>query len=314
MKISVTDLIARIKRSLGAPLVTPNITENQYIQAIDDAIKLYTEFHYNGSYKDYLIIRVNKENFDGKIGVFQMPDNVLAITKILKRGRGFDMKGVTTTDGATDMWFTSMFQGAFGGFGGSSCSVMGMSGLANMAGMLPLYTLMDMNIGEWQKTINPDMDFTFNSATKMLSVTDSKISEGYIIVCEAYVASTMGMYNGGNGLHAGGSVPVSVPNSLPHLNDFERLHEAWHDPRSIGRIGGEPILQGGLDDRWVIEYATESAKYQWGMNLTYISGVSQSAGGVKIDGQVLKEEARVQMNRLRDEIRDMGNQPIMIMG
>lgn len=315
MKINADTLIDRIKRSLGAPLVTPNVTDNQILQSIDDAIKLYTEFHYNGSHKDYIIIRVNKDNVDGQTGVFQLNQDVLAVTKILKKGRGFDLKGVMTTDGSTDMWFTSLFQGAMGGFGGGSCASLGMSGLAGLTGMLPMFTIMDMNIGLWQKKLNPDYDFTFNSTNKMLMISDSGIKAGTIIVCEAYVATTIGMFDGGNGNRMGSMIPIAQPDSLYHLNNYDRYHDAFRSQYTQNsHIMGESMQQGGLDDRWVIEYATEKSKYQWGMNLTYVGGVSQSAGGVKIDGQVLKDEAQVAMNRLKDEVRGMGNQPIMMMG
>lgn len=316
MKVDVESLIDRIKRSLGAPIVTPNITDNQIIQSIDGAIKLYTEFHYNGSHKDYLIIRVNEDSHDGTTGFFQLNSNVLAVTKILKKGRGFDMKGVMTTDGSTDMWFTSLFQGAMNGFGNGSCSTLGMSGMSGLTGMLPMFTIMDMNIGLWQKKLNPDYDFTFDSNSKILMISDSGLKRGSIIVCEAYVSSTVGMYEGGVGAQRiGSAVPTSVTNSLPHLHDYDRTSSTFRNPISARpQTVGDSFKQGGLDERWVIEYATASAKYQWGMNLTYVSGISQSGGGFKIDGQILKEEAQVEMNRLKDEVRKMGDQPIMMIG
>lgn len=311
MKIQPSDLMDRIMRALGAPIVQPNITPNQLYQAIDDALKLYTEFHYNGSYRDYIIIRADKESIDN-YSVFTLPDNVLSISKILKHGKGLNMKGLATTDGSTDMWFTTMFQGVMGGFGaGNGCSF----GLSSMQGVLPFYTIMEMNIGLWQKQINPETDFVFNSANKTLMVIDAKIQEGSIIVCEAIVSSTMGMYNGGNGAIVGGSTSSSFPDTLYDLDYYDNSIEKFRNPNTVNSyVGGNSQAQGGLDDRWVIEYATAKAKYYWGMNLFYASGVSQSSGGAKIDGDLLRDEAEIEMNRLKDEVRGMGHQPIMMMG
>lgn len=311
MKVSPEALRERILRSLGAPIVQPNITVNQLDQAIDDAIKLYTEFHFNGTHKDYIIIRADRENVGG-MSTFQLPDTVVAITKILKSGKGFPMKGIATTDGATDTWFTAMFQGGYGAIaGGGGCSM----GLSNLNGMLPLFTILDSNIRMWSNQINPEIEFIFDSANKTLAVMDAKIVEGSIIICEAYVATTLGMFQGGNGANVGGSAPTNYVDSLYDLHNYSHTSEHFHNPMTINNyVGGTSVAQGGLDERWVIEYATAQAKYIWGMNLTYVSGVSQSNGGVKIDGYTLKEEAQVEKNRLKEEVRGMGNQPMMLIG
>lgn len=312
MNINPQQLMERMARALGAPVIQPVITENQYLQAIDDAIKLYTEFHYNGSYKDYIIMMATEVN-KGDVGIFKLPSNVLAVTKILRHGTGLDMKGITTTDGATDMWFTSMFQGALGGMGlGGNCSV----GLSSLQGLLPFYTILEMNIGLWANQMNPETNFVFSSANKTLMLMNAKVTKGYVVICEAVVQSTLGMYEGGDGSRVGGDVISNHVESLPSLYGDKPYHQEWHNSgRQPTYIGQEQSLsQGGLDERWVIEYATAKAKYYWGMNMSYVSGVSQSAGGVKIDSQLLKEEAMVTMNRLKEEVKHMGNQPIMMIG
>lgn len=312
MKISPDTLKDRILRNLGAPLVHPDLTENQLDNAIDEAIKLYTEFHYDGSYKDYIVIRATKENASlGGSSIFQLPDNVLAITKIMKTNVT-SLMGMAQFDGATNVWFSNLFMGVTNSFGMNGNCI----GLSSLSGVLPFYTILDMNIGMWDKQFNPDYNYTFNSANKTLMLINDKIVEGSIIVCEAYVSSTVGMYNGGNTNTIGGATVSTPKESLEHLNDYSRVVDKYHNPTVknsfVGDSGG--FTQGGLDDRWVIEYATARAKYQWGTNLFYADGVTLSSGGVKVDGALLKAEADVDMNTLRDEVRRMDHHPIMMMG
>jgi hypothetical protein len=55
------------------------------------------------------------------------------------------------------------------------------------------------------------------------------------------------------------------------------------------------------DDRWLKLYATALIKYQWGNNLSKFAGL-QLPGGVKLDGQKIKDEAEAEIKYLREQM------------
>lgn len=55
------------------------------------------------------------------------------------------------------------------------------------------------------------------------------------------------------------------------------------------------------DDRWLKLYATALIKQQWGINLSKFSGL-QLPGGVKLDGQKIKDEAAEEIKYLQEQM------------
>ena len=56
------------------------------------------------------------------------------------------------------------------------------------------------------------------------------------------------------------------------------------------------------NDQWLKEYTTALFKEQWGMNLMKFEGV-QLPGGVTFNGRQLFDDARADIERLKEEIR-----------
>jgi len=56
-------------------------------------------------------------------------------------------------------------------------------------------------------------------------------------------------------------------------------------------------------DRWLREYATALIKLQWGQNMSKFENV-QLPGGITMNGKEMKEEAKAEVEALRQEMRD----------
>lgn len=67
-----------------------------------------------------------------------------------------------------------------------------------------------------------------------------------------------------------------------------------------------------FDDMWLKKYATALVKYQWGENLSKFSGIALP-GGVTLDGQQMKDEAKEEILRLEEESRLNFEMPVLDM-
>lgn len=54
-------------------------------------------------------------------------------------------------------------------------------------------------------------------------------------------------------------------------------------------------------DRWLIKYATEKIKYQWGSNLSKFSGM-QLPGGITFNGERIMAEANEEIKKIEEEM------------
>ena len=301
MRYNPNELKNRILRSLGSGFNKVLLTNHQIYQCIDDALLLYTQYHFDGIDRDFILIRVGDDEA-GRTGIIQLGSHVKGISRIIQYGTGFALEGVATTDGATDTWFQSLFQSVLG-LGSGTCS-FGLSGLSSLG----FWTVSDTNMQMWRNKINPTPDYSYNANNNVLMIADKNIKEGTIIAVEAFVASSVGMYEGGLGSVVGGMSASSNDSLIPSVSD------TYHDPHAGSMYaGGGQMSQGALGDRWVIEYATALAKLQWGENLRGVEDMSLP-GGVKMSGREMREEATIKINRLRAEIEGFGEHPAIIMG
>jgi len=66
------------------------------------------------------------------------------------------------------------------------------------------------------------------------------------------------------------------------------------------------------NDMWLKKYATNLVKYQWGENLSKFSGIALP-GGVTLDAQQMKDEAKEEILRLEEESRNNFEMPVLDM-
>ena len=67
-----------------------------------------------------------------------------------------------------------------------------------------------------------------------------------------------------------------------------------------------------FNDMWLKRYCTALVKYQWGENLSKFSGIALP-GGVTLDADTMKTEAREEIIRLEEESRLNYEMPVMDM-
>ena len=67
-------------------------------------------------------------------------------------------------------------------------------------------------------------------------------------------------------------------------------------------------------DFWLKEYVVSLAKYQWGLNLSKYQNV-QLPGGITMNGDQIKQEARQELQQMRDRFAmDAADPPLDLVG
>lgn len=68
-------------RKLGHPVIKINVSDEQLEDRIEEALKYYAEFHYDGTEVVYLRHLVTQQDFDN--GYIPVPDNIIGVTRLL---------------------------------------------------------------------------------------------------------------------------------------------------------------------------------------------------------------------------------------
>lgn len=284
-----------ILRRLGAPITNIEVTTDQVYDCIQRALELYGEYHYNGYNKGYQAFYIGHDDEEKfRNGVFDLKGrNIFAVTQILRTNVG----SLTSMDGqATYPWFTDFVLGLAGINGGlgSSCNSFGPNAFGADLGY---FTQLMQYRSMMQDLLVPLPDYWYNDATEQLKVMGNFV-KGDFIVIEVYTRS----FNGVDSM-VGNTVGYGYASACGE--DAWSPGAVWDNPaRRISgmRVGEDLGLQdGAYNNRWVKDYATALVKEVNGNILAKHQGM-QLAGGTTVDGIRLIEEARLEKERLREEL------------
>lgn len=284
-----------ILRRLGAPITNIEVTTDQVYDCIQRALELYGEYHYNGYNKGYLAFHIGHDDEERfRNGVFDLKGrNVFAVTQIVRTNVG----SLTSMDGqATYPWFTDFVLGMAGinGGMGSSCNTFGPNAFGADLGY---FTQLMQYRSMMQDIMVPLPDYWYNDDSEQLKIMGNFV-KGDFIVIEVYVKSYIGVDRMAGNQAGYGYASGKCENSWS-------IGAEWDNPdrRISGMRAGEDLgLQdGAYNNRWVKDYATALVKEVNGNILAKHQGLSL-AGGVTVDGVRLIEEARLEKERLRDEL------------
>ena len=287
-----------ILRRLGAPVINIEITEEQIYDCIYRALELYGEYHYQGLNKNYYIIKVSEAQ--AKTGLFEMQPQIFAVTRIIRTSSGafLGMGG-----GTMYTWVSDFVQSIMGNNmnQGQCYSAQTLSG---MGGNLSYYSSMMSSLNLMQDILNPLPEFFYNTQNNQLQVYKN-FQEGDLLVIEAYTKSfdndldfSDNYYRAGNVIYAG--------------EKQEQVYgqTRYENPQLYARVGSGEIVtnlyqntndQSAFDNRWLKDYSTALTKEVWGQILSKHQGMSLP-GGVQIDGNRLIQEAKEEIQNLREEL------------
>lgn len=291
---SAVELKDWILRQLGAPVINVEVTEEQIFDCIDEAIDLFTEFHYDGASKNVITCVVSEE-MAAQRAVY-LGDKVYAVNKVI-HGRGKIAVGNAQLTKGFVQLFTSP-----GGYGSSYGHNSSSSIFSELSGFsMTSYYVWRQYESEFQKMFNPAFNFAFNSVSKELKLLD--ITEpGDILAFEVYT-------------------PVGVKIAASNGESGGKIHNGKHfdSPMEPQFIGGElddeyPYFdQKIFDNRWIKEYSRALVKRVNGTILKKYDGV-KLVGGAQPNGQAIYQEAVDEMRQLREELDNLDEPMPVYMG
>jgi len=181
----------------------------------------------------------------------------------------------------------------------------------------------------WSNTASPDISDSYIGITKIFRPTTSSIGMWDIrYQMRMSDLTTFGTYFGGYQLQTyemrmknialieelmTGQVPVRFNK---HAN---KLYVDW-DWKSDAIVGEFLLIEAFkiidpntmtdvYNDMFLKQYATALLKEQWGMNLSKYDGV-QLPGGVTLNGRAILEDARVELDKIREEMSSKYELPV----
>ena len=296
-------------RRLGHPVIEINVDDDQVEDRIDDSIQFFQDYHFDGIEKMYMKHRMTAEDITRRW--IYCPDSVIFVTGVMPFT---DTSGMGMFDIRYQLRLNDLFD---------FTSVSYVSYEITMQHLRTLELLMvgtpQFRFNRHQNRVMLDIDWT------------SDVTPGSYVVIECYRALQPDLINL-TGTVSGTTTSNVVTGTATTFdqqlleNDFFTLSDGntaqvnkiisptvlWAKENLNANITAGTALINGVSDVWndrfLKQYGTAKIKYQWGSNLSKFAGI-QMPGGVTLDGPRIMEEARVEIDKIEEEMQVMNVLP-----
>lgn len=218
-------------RKLGKPVLKINVSDEQVEDRIDEALKYYYDYHFDGSEKIYYKHVVTEQDRTNKY--ITLPENILGAVNIFPIGTGLN----------TNNLFNIRYQ----------IALNDLYTLTSVS-MVPYYMALT-HIQLLEQLLVGQQPLRYNRHTNKLYIDMDwdRVDVGQFILVEAYEVINPDIYT-----------------------------DAW-------------------GDRWLLRYATELIKKQWGSNTKKFGNMKMPDGTI-FNGKEIYEEAHDEIEKLESEM------------
>jgi len=291
-------------RRLGHPVIQINVDDDQVEDRIDDALQFFHDYHFDGCEKIYMKHQFTQADIDRKW--IYCPDAVLFVTGVLP----FD----------------------------DSNSSINMFDLRYQLRLHDLYDFTSVSYVSYEitmqhiRTLNllfsgtPQFRFNRHQNKIVLDIDWSRDAQlGKYVIIECYrklepsaitLTGTVSGTTSSNVLTGTATVfdQEIIENDFITLSTGQEVQvKKINSPTEIQITGSltsdvtsNTMVKAGVSDVWedrfLKRYTTALLKYQWGTNLSKFAGI-QMPGGVTLDGPRIMEEARVEIDKIEEEMQ-----------
>ncbi|ADQ53103.1 gp13 neck protein [Aeromonas phage 65] len=297
------ELKDNILRRLGAPVINVEVTETQIYDSIGRALELYKDYHHDALNRAFITIVMTEEQaLTGYIDLSEYP--IFAVTKILRSQVG----NTTLLGGGVPLnWFTGFIMSISGA--GGSC-YHGPSPFGNI-GSVGYFAQFSSYQKLLQDQLNPLPEYDFDTKAGILQISGKNFKKGDVLVIEVYIQNFVDLdefaYN-----NFGSYTPIGS-------GDNATLEQKWANPYNklpewvVGEARNDFPDQKVYDNRWIKDMSTAFVKDIWGSILAKHQGM-QLPGGVTVDGVRLIQEAKEEIEKLREELLSLSGPDAIIVG
>jgi hypothetical protein len=229
-------------RKLGKPVLKINISDEQIEDRIDEALKYYYDYHFDGSEKIYYKHLVTAQDKANKY--MTLPENILGVVNLFPIGTGIGTNNI----------FNIRYQ----------IALNDLYTLTSVS-MVPYYMAMT-HIQLLEQLLVGQQPLRYNRHTNKLFIDMDwdRVNEGEYLLVEAYEVINPDIYT-----------------------------DAWAD-------------------RWLLRYATELIKKQWGSHLKKFGNVKMP-DGTTFNGKEIYQEAHEEIEKLEAEMINSYSLPANMM-
>lgn len=300
-------------RALGWPVISINIDEQQVDDRIDEALKYFADYHYDGSEKQYYKYIITENDFPDAIHHVNVKDggtgyaNGDELVFTSKNGQGTGAAGTVTTDAQgsiTSITLTS--PGTQYGIAPdvSVATVSGSDAVLeaelggyielpdNIIGVVEIFPFLN-SITNINNLFSVQYQIALN---EIWSLSGVSLVPYYTMFMHFNLIQQMLV----------GTQPIRYQR---HKNRLY-IDMAWARVKpgnfliaECHRVIDPAEFTDVWGDRWLYRYATALIKKQWGMNLKKYSGIAMP-GGVTFNGQQIYNEAIQEIAQYEQEIHD----------
>ena len=309
-RLTRTDFKTYIRRRLGEPVITINVSDDQMEDRINDALSFYQDYHYDASEKVYLKHQVSTSTLTiAPVANTSFVPNEVMVGQT--SGARLKVYTVTNTTSLQVTYQSKMDRRPLQ----VGETITGQSGNVST-------TVVALTLGDWDNEYFPvdskvfsvnrllpltggfagtstEMLFSFNYQflmSDMSWLTNTGAVSYYLT--RSHLQMLSDLFNGG--------FDVRYNRHANRLYvDCDWSNDIW--PGQFIVVEAQRILDPAdyadvWSDRFLADYATALVRRQWGMNLMKYEGIAMP-GGVTLNGRAIYDEAVREIEKMESEIQ-----------
>lgn len=300
-----TELIHWCLRKLGAPVIEINVDDDQIEDRVDEALMYFRDYHFDGVERMYLHHQITASTFTL---TDEFSDLITKGATLTGTSSGATATAYDKSIDNREVRFKSLNKKSFEV--GETVTVDGSTETFNILkielgdvdnGYLPVGTkvISVTNVLPQQKaTIGGNFggmfDFQYQFALHNMFNLASTDLVTYDIY-QRYMSTWEFMFKGTKGIRFNRKTDRIYLDVQDLIVDQYVVIEAW------AALNSETYKEIYMDE-FVREYAYSLIKQQWGSNLKKFSGI-QMPGGVVLNGQQIYDEAKQELEDLRERVK-----------
>jgi hypothetical protein len=309
-------------RKLGKPVIEINVDDDQVEDRIDESLRYYWDYHFDGSERIYYKYRIVGNEGTSSINTITISNGGISYTNgdivsFSDTGRpGNAEANVITNSVGTITGFNYTSYGydystnvtatvtSNTGSGASITPVLGDGSFIlpeNIIGAVRVFPIGDPLVGT-QDMFNIRYQIALNDLYTLTSVS---MVPYYMVMQHLGLIQEMLV----------GQQPIRYNrhrNKLYVDMDWKKMLKQEYLLIEAYEIVNPDVYSDAWGDRWLQEYCTAKIKYQWGSNLTKFTGL-QMPGGVQYNGDRILSDAEKRIDDLEKEMISSYSLPVMDM-
>jgi len=303
-------------RKLGKPVIEINVDDDQVDDRVDEALKYFWDYHFDGSEKVFYKYRINGSESSNAINNIVINSGGTGYSNsqtVTFTGGSGALANVSTYSNGTikSLNFTSYGSGyttssaaVFSNNTGSGANLAVTVGDGaiilpdNIIGAVRVFPIGDPTVGtndmfsiRYQIALND-----LYTLTSVSMVPYYMVMQHLALIQEILVGQQPIRYN-------------RHRNRLYVDMDWSKMKVGDHLLVEAYEVVNPDIFTDAWGDRWLQEYATAKIKYQWGTNLTKFIGM-QLPGGVQFNGEKILDDAKAQIDKLEEAMINNYSLPV----